>query len=108
MRICIVYDCIFPWTIGGAERWYRNLAEKLAARNHKITYLTLTQWTSEEPAVVPGVTVVPVGPRMPLYHNGRRTILPPLRFGLGVFFHLARYGHRYDVIHTASFPFFAL
>ena len=30
MRICIVYDCLFPYTVGGAERWYRNLAERLA------------------------------------------------------------------------------
>ena len=31
MRICLVYDCLFPYTVGGAERWYRNLAERLAA-----------------------------------------------------------------------------
>ena len=32
MRVCLVYDCLFPWTYGGAERWYRSLAERLAAR----------------------------------------------------------------------------
>ena len=31
VRICLVYDCLFPYTVGGAERWYRNLAERLAA-----------------------------------------------------------------------------
>ena len=31
VRICIVYDCLYPYTIGGAERWYRNLAERLSA-----------------------------------------------------------------------------
>jgi hypothetical protein len=30
MRICMVYDCLFPWTVGGAERWTRNVAEALA------------------------------------------------------------------------------
>ncbi len=30
MRIAIVYDCLFPNTVGGAERWYRNLAERLS------------------------------------------------------------------------------
>ena len=30
MRICLVYDCLFPYTVGGAERWYRNLGERLA------------------------------------------------------------------------------
>src|SRR5882672_8916762 len=84
MRICIVYDCLFPWTIGGAERYYRNLAERLAAQGHDITYLTLTQWATEEAPDIPGVDIVPVGPRMMLYRGGRRTILAPLRFGLGV------------------------
>ena len=32
MRIAIVYDCLFPNTVGGAERWYRNLAERLDER----------------------------------------------------------------------------
>ena len=29
-------------------------------------------------------------------------------FGLGVLAHLARFGGRYDVVHTASFPYFGL
>ena len=49
MRICIVYDCLFPYTVGGAERWYRNLAERLAADGHEVTYLTLRQWDRGEP-----------------------------------------------------------
>ena len=44
MRICLVYDCLFPHTVGGAERWYRNLGERLAADGHDVTYLTLRQW----------------------------------------------------------------
>src|SRR5204862_2671370 len=31
-----------------------------------------------------------------------------LLFGLGVFLHLLRHGRRYDVVHTASFPYFSL
>ena len=44
MRVCIVYDCLYPYTIGGAERWYRNLAERLAAGGHEVTFLTRRQW----------------------------------------------------------------
>jgi glycosyltransferase involved in cell wall biosynthesis len=29
-------------------------------------------------------------------------------FGVGVFWHLLRHGSRYDVVHTASFPYFSL
>jgi glycosyltransferase involved in cell wall biosynthesis len=45
---------------------------------------------------------------MDLYARGRRRILPPVLFGLGVLIHLLRNGRRYDVVHTASFPYFSL
>ena len=109
MRICLVYDCLFPYTVGGAERWYRNLAQRLAADGHEVTYLTLRQWPRAERGEVPGVRVVTAGPRMALYRAaGQRRILPPLVFGAGVLGHLLRHGRRYDVVHTASFPYFSL
>jgi glycosyltransferase involved in cell wall biosynthesis len=109
VRICLAYDCLFPHTIGGAERWYRNLAERLAAQGHDVTYLTLRQWPEGEDPGLPGVRVVPVGPQMELYtRDGRRRIAPPLLFGLGVLRHLWRNGGDYDVVHTASFPYFSV
>jgi len=108
VRILIVYDCLFPHTIGGAERWYRNLAERLAADGHDVTYLTLRQWQRGSPPAVAGVSVRTAGPRMALYAHGRRRIAPPLVFGAGVLWHLLRRGRRYDVVHTASFPYFSL
>jgi glycosyltransferase involved in cell wall biosynthesis len=108
LRVCLVYDCLYPHTVGGAERWYRNLAEALAATGHDVTYLTLRQWPKSEPPDIPGVRVVSVGPSMPLYTGGRRRILPPLRFGAGVLVHLLRHGRRYEVVQTASFPYFSL
>ena len=91
MRICLVYDCLFPYTVGGAERWYRNLALRLAADGHEVTYLTLRQWPRGERGELPGVRVVAVGPRMALYAGaGQRRIAPPLVFGAGVLAHLLR------------------
>jgi glycosyltransferase involved in cell wall biosynthesis len=40
--------------------------------------------------------------------SGRRGIWPPVRFGIGVSWHLLRHGRRYDAVHTASFPYFSL
>jgi len=109
MRVCVVYDCLFPHTVGGAERWYRNLAERLAAAGHDVTYLTLRQWDRGEDPGVPGVKVVAVAPRMALYKaDGARRIAPPLAFGAGVLWHLLRHRRDYDVVHTASFPYFSL
>src|SRR5256885_402615 len=82
MRICLVYDCLFPHTVGGAERWYRNLAERLSVDGHEVTYVTLRQWPRGTSADVAGVDVRVVGPRMGLYaRGGRRRIFPPLVFG---------------------------
>jgi glycosyltransferase involved in cell wall biosynthesis len=109
VQVCIVYDCLYPYTIGGAERWYRNLAERLAGAGHDVMILTLRQWERGEEPNVPGVRVVAVGPRMSLYTgSGRRRTLPPLIFGIGVLSHLLRHGRRYEVVHTASFPYFSL
>jgi glycosyltransferase involved in cell wall biosynthesis len=109
VRICIVYDCLFPYTVGGAERWYRNLAQRLAADGHEVTYLTLRQWPRAERGEIPGVRVVTAGPRMALYNGpGQRRVLPPLVFGAGVLRHLLRHGRGYDVVHTCSFPYFSL
>ncbi|MHB8234339.1 MAG: glycosyltransferase family 4 protein [Solirubrobacteraceae bacterium] len=110
MRVCVVYDCLFPYTVGGGERWYRNLAERLAAEGHDVTYLTLRQWErGERPDAGSGVRAIAVGPRMALYTDGgRRRILPPLVFGAGVLWHLLAHGRRYDVVHTSAFPYFSL
>ena len=108
MRICIVYDCIYPHTVGGGERWYRNVAQRLADDGHDITYLTMRHWDAGQEPDIPGVRVVAIAPRMPLYAGDRRRILPPLVFGSGVLWHLLRYGRRYEVVHTASFPYFSL
>jgi glycosyltransferase involved in cell wall biosynthesis len=110
MRICVVYDCLYPYTIGGGERWYRNLAERLASEGHEVTYLTLRQWDrGTRLDLDERVRVVTAGPRMALYTgSGRRRILPPLVFGLGVLWHLLRHGRRYEVVHACAFPYFSL
>lgn len=109
MRACIVYDCLYPHTVGGAERWYRELALELAANGHDVTYLTRRQWDEGEAPDLPGVRVVAVSPGGPLYaDDGRRTIGPPLRFGLGVLKHLLRNRGSYDAVHLCSFPYFSL
>jgi glycosyltransferase involved in cell wall biosynthesis len=106
VRVCLVYDCLYPFTVGGGERWYRGVADRLAADGHDVTYLTLRQWDRQPEAAF---AIRAVGPRLRLYTaSGRRRVLPPLVFGLGVFVHLLRHGRRYHVVQTISFPYFSL
>jgi glycosyltransferase involved in cell wall biosynthesis len=110
VRVLVLYDCLYPWTVGGAERWYRHVAIALAADGHEVTYATRRQWDRDAPPDdLPGVRVVAISPRMELYTtSGRRRTDEALWFGAGTFWHLLRHGRRYDVVHTASFPYFSL
>ena len=108
MRICLVYDCLYPYTVGGGERWYRALAERLAQEGHDVTYLTLRQWDRGDEPTIPGVRVVAVGPRFELYVDGRRRIGPALRFGLGVLRHLWCKAAATTSCTARRLPFFAL
>jgi glycosyltransferase involved in cell wall biosynthesis len=108
MHICLIYDCLYPYTVGGGERWYRALAERLAVEGYEVTYVTLRQWDEGDEPSIAGVRIVTAGPRSDLYVDGRRRIGPALRFGFGVLRHLLGQGRRYDVVHAGSTPFFPL
>jgi glycosyltransferase involved in cell wall biosynthesis len=102
VRICFVFDCLYPHTVGGAERWYRELAERVAARGHEVTYLTLRQWEDGAEPDVPGVDVIAVAPGLSLYAHGRRSIGAQVRFAFGVFRHLRQHGAQFDVVQTPA------
>lgn len=107
MKVAILYDCMFPYTVGGGERWYVNVAERLS-EHHEVTYVTLKQWDDGHVPDVP-FDVVTVGPGMELYtEDGRRKILPPLVYGFGVFRYLLRHGGEFDIVHSSAFPYFSV
>jgi hypothetical protein len=108
-KVCIVYDCLYPYTIGGAEKWYRELASTFVIAGDEVTYLTRRQWEKDDPPIIEGVEVVAVMGPADLYdRKGNRRIIETLRFGFGVFRHLLRYRGRYDVVHLCAFPYFSL
>ena len=107
VRIALVYDCIHPPSVGGAERWLRALALDLA-RDHDVTYLTRRQWSAGEDPI-PGVRCIALSPGGSLTDAaGRRRLLSPLAFGAGVLVHLLRHRRRYDVVHCLSYPYLSV
>jgi glycosyltransferase involved in cell wall biosynthesis len=105
----MVYDCLFPWTVGGAERWTRSLAEALARDGHDVSYLTRMQWAPGDEPHLPGVQVVAVSRDEELYGpDGARRIGQALRFGRGVAGHFLRHRGDYDVVHVSVSPYFGL
>jgi glycosyltransferase involved in cell wall biosynthesis len=108
-RVCIIYDCLYPYTIGGAEKWYRELASSFVSQGDEVVYLTRKQWEEDAPPAIDGVEVVAVMGRAELYDSkGNRRIGETLRFGFGVFRHLLAHRRSYDVVHLCAFPYFSL
>jgi glycosyltransferase involved in cell wall biosynthesis len=107
-RICLVYDHLYPQTVGGAERWMRDLGLHLARTGNDVTHVTMRHWDPDDPPASTDVRVIGVTPAGRVYGDERRTLLPPLRFGAAVARHLWRHGSEYDVVHMASFPYFPL
>lgn len=99
LRILLLYETLFPDSMGGVEVRNHELARALAARGHAVT---LAGFCNREPAPPPGVRIRSLGPLLDLYSVGRRSARHALR--------LARAALRvdlsdYDVIESASVPF---
>jgi glycosyltransferase involved in cell wall biosynthesis len=108
-RACIVYDCLYPYTIGGAERWYRELASAFFTSGREVVYLTRRQWSNDEPPALEGIRIKVVSGPDALYNKkGNRRISEALKFGWGVFRHLLAHRHDYELVHLCSFPYFSL
>ena len=60
LRIAFVYDGLVPFTTGGGERRYHELASRLAER-HDVHYVSWRFWGSGEVVVRGGVTYHGVG-----------------------------------------------
>jgi glycosyltransferase involved in cell wall biosynthesis len=107
-NICVIYDCLFPLTHGGAERWYRVLVDQLVAAGASVTYLTRRQWDADAPEWT-GVKIVEVSRSSELYDaEGTRRTGPALEFGLGTFTWMVRHRRDFDAVIVANFPFFSL
>lgn len=106
-RIAIAYDGLFPWSIGGAERWYRALAEGLVSAGASVTYLTRLQW--DEPPRLDGIEVIVIpGPRDIYHPDGKRRADQPIRYAAGLLAWLLRNRRSIDALHLSNFPYFAL
>lgn len=104
MKIAFVYDAIYPYIKGGAEKRIYELARHLCKR-HEVHLFGMKLW--EGPNVIKtedGVFLHGVCPAMKLYIKGRRSILEALRFSFRLIFPLLR--EDFDVIECSSAPYF--
>lgn len=102
LRVAIVYDRVFPASFGGAERWFKLLAESLAAAGHQVTYLTVAHWPVESAPQLHQVEVIPLTTTSQIYAGPRRRFWPVVSFGAAVALHLVQHGTSFDVVHSTA------
>ena len=106
MQIALVYDAVYPFVSGGAER--RNYAVAAALRReHRVALYGFRYWNEAADDCLPGCRYVSVGPPVDLYdHRGRRRIAEALIFAGRLFVALCR--SQEDVWDVAHCPVFSV
>jgi L-malate glycosyltransferase len=106
MKIAFVYDALYPYINGGAEKRYYELARRLR-EDHDVHFVSWRYWDAAPHESLDGITVHGVGRPGRFYgDDGRRTVGEALGFATRVLPHLVR--ERYDVIDFCATPYLPL
>ncbi len=106
MRIAFVYDALYPWVRGGAERRFHEVGQRLAD-DHDVHYVSWQWWDGSRTVRRDGVTLHGVGRAPALYGaDGKRTVREAVSFSLRVIPTLLR--ERFDVIDCSATPYLPL
>lgn len=105
-KIALVYDAVYPYSIGGAERRFFEIGRKLASQGYDVHLYGMKWWSG--PAVIrrEGLTLHGLCKSRPLYtKSGRRSIAQALVFGVAAF---KLIGEKFDAIDCCGFPYFSM
>lgn len=103
LKVALVYDALFPYQKGGAERRYHELALRLRER-HEVHQFTWQWW--DGPAVVErdGITLHGIGHPPALYgDDGKRSVREAVAFAAKLAPALLR--ERFDLIDCSATPY---
>jgi len=103
MKIAYVYDAVYPWVKGGAEKRIYEISRRLVERGHEVHWFGIKWWDGEKDIVKDGIYLHGIGKWDNLYVDGRRSILEGLYFGLKT---LTGLRGDFDVIDCQEFPYF--
>jgi len=104
MKIAYVYDVIYPYVIGGAEKRIWELARRLVQKGHEVTLFGMKYWEGEDIIYKEGVRLWGVCPPQELFVKGRRSIKEALYFAWKVLPPLLK--ERFDIVDCQNFPYF--
>lgn len=101
LKIAYIYDAVYPWVKGGAEKRIFELSTRLAGRGHEVHCYGMKWWPGDRDAMKDGVHLHGICPAMPLYRNGKRSISQATSFAERVL----SADINCDVIDCQNFPY---
>jgi glycosyltransferase involved in cell wall biosynthesis len=107
MKIAYIYDAVYPWVKGGAEKRIYEIAKRLASRGHEVHWYGIGWWLNDHSSRTieyEGIILHGVCEPMPLYIDGRRNISEATVFSEKLFPGLIKEG--FDVVDCQEFPYF--
>jgi glycosyltransferase involved in cell wall biosynthesis len=108
MKIAFIYDAVYPWVTGGAEKRVYEIAHRLAIQGHEVHWYSWGWWWKEEgekDLIFEGIHLHGIGKPHELYSKNRRSIKEALLFAVKLWPHLRK--EKFDVVDCQGFPFFS-
>jgi Glycosyltransferase len=106
MKVALVYDAIYPFIKGGAEKRYYEIAKRLSKKGHQIHIYGMKFWDSDKVIKRQGIYYHGICRPKSLYEkNGKRSIKEAIYFGLNC---LKLIKEDFDIIDCSNFPYFSL
>ncbi len=108
MKIAFIYDAMYPWVTGGAEKRVYELAIRLTRQGHEVHCYSWGWWwqdMGERDITYEGMHLHGVGKPLDLYKNDKRSIKEALLFAWKLFPVLNR--EKFDIVDCQGFPFFS-
>jgi glycosyltransferase involved in cell wall biosynthesis len=108
MKIAFIYDAVYPWIKGGAEKRVYEIARRLSRRGHEVHWYSIGWWLKEKQdkrMKLDGIHMHGICPPQELYVNGRRSIKEALYFGIKLISPLMK--ENFDVVDCQEFPYFS-
>jgi len=108
MKIAFVYDAVYPWIKGGAEKRVYEIAKRLVERGHEVHWYGIGWWwpeKSQKDIEMDGIQLHGVCKPVDLYVDGRRSTKEAIDFAIHLFPVLIK--EKYDIVDCQSFPYFS-
>jgi L-malate glycosyltransferase len=102
MKIAYLYDAVYPWVKGGAEKRVYELSRRLAARGHDVHCYGMKWWDGPEVLHIDGVHIHGICRPVKLYSGERRSIYEAIYFASKV---LSSLKGDYDLVDCQEFPY---